>query len=109
MSHTNSNTFYPAPARTNAGLVASQSITVSTSAVSVGTAFANTVDFVAFNVQGVAVRYRADGVNPTSTVGHYLAAGTHWVWSRAKFNTAVFIRDTAAASDATIFASPEQV
>lgn len=109
MSHTNSNTFYPAPARTNAGLVASQSTTVSTSAVAGGTAYADTVDFVAFNVQGVGVRYRADGVNPTSTVGHLLAANTHWVWSRAKFNSAMFIRDTAAASDATIFSSPEQV
>ena len=109
MSHTNSATFYPAPARTNAGLVASQSITVSTTAIGVGTAYADTVDFVAFNVQGVAVRYRADGVAPTSTVGHYLAANTHYVWSRVKFNTALFIRDTAAGSDATIFSSPEQV
>lgn len=109
MSHTNSATFFPFPARTNAGLVASQSLTVGTSAVSVGTAYADTVDFVAFNVQGVGIRYRADGVAPTSTVGHLLAANTHWNWSRAKFNSAQFIRDTAAGADGTIFSSPEQV
>lgn len=109
MSHTNSATFHPFPARTSAGPVASQSITVSTTAISVGTPYADTVDFVSFDVQGVAVRYRTDGTNPTSTVGHYLAAGTRDTWGRAKFNAAVFIRDTAAASDATIFSSPEQV
>lgn len=109
MSKVNTATFFPFPARNASGKIASQSITVSTSAIGVTTAYADTVDVVTFDVQTSAVRARWDGTDPTSTVGHYLAANTSYTWSRTQFNDAKFIRDTSASVDATIFCSPGQV
>ena len=88
------------------GIVASQSITVSTAAIAIGTAFdAQYVKTVTFDVQDQAVRVRFD-TDPTSTVGHVLPAGSAYEWDVARFNRAKFIRISTATGDATIFASP---
>lgn len=101
------NVLYPYPARAGASAVASQSITVSTVAIGVTTAFEqNDVPIVTFDVQGSDVRVRWDGTDPTSTVGHILPASTAYTWSSVQFNGAKFIRDSGASSDATIFVSP---
>ena len=85
--------------------VASQSLTVSTSAVAFGTAFKSTTNLIVFDVQGQNVRTRWDGTDPTSTVGHILYAGQAYTWDKAQAAAAKFIRISTAASDATIFAS----
>lgn len=104
------NVLYPAPARSGNAAVAAQSLTVSTAAVSFGTTYdPNSVPIVTLDIQGgVNVRARFDGTDPTSTVGHLLYSGMAYTWSAAMFNAAKFIRDTSAASNATIFASPLQ-
>mgnify|MGYP003656647526 CR=1 FL=1 len=93
--------------------VASQSLTVSTAAVAPtgytsSTAVGNN-SVVVFDVQGYAVRVRWDGTDPTSTVGHYLPAIAGYTWDVDQFNAAKFIRDTAAAGDATVFSSAFQI
>lgn len=99
---------FPHPARDSSGLIAGQSIAVSTSAISAGTAYdAKSVRTVTFDIQAQDVRVRFDGVNPTSTVGHILPSGTAYEWSVDRFNNAIFIRSSAATGDATIFASPD--
>lgn len=100
---------YPYPARSGASAVASQSITVSTVAIGVTTAYAIPgVDMITFDIQGYDVRVRFDGTDPTSTVGHILPASTAYTWATNQFNAAKFIRDSTATADATIFASPMQ-
>ena len=55
-----------------------------------------------------AIRWRADGTAPTPTSGMYLAAGGYLSWTdplvdySALIDRAQFIRDSAAAGDATI-------
>jgi hypothetical protein len=100
------NVLYPYPARSGSSAVASQSISVSTVAIGVGTAFdQNSSPIITFDVQDNDVRVRWDGTNPTSSVGHILPASTAYTWSCAQFNAAKFIRVSA---DAVIFASPMQ-
>ena len=60
-------------------------------------------------MQGYAVRVRWDGTDPTATVGHYLPASSGYTWDVDQFNAAKFIRDTAAAGDATVFSSAFQI
>lgn len=105
------NVLYPKPAFLGApaAAVASQSLTVSVTAVQIGTAFVIPgVDLVTFDIQGQNVRVRWDGVAPTGTVGHILYAGLGYSWTTSQFNSAQFIRISTAASDATIFASAMQ-
>lgn len=91
------------------GVIASQSITVSTIAIGVTTAFDTTyVGMVTFDVQDQPVRVRWDGFDPTSTVGHVLPATTAYTWNTAQFNAAKFIRDTSSTASATIFCSGMQ-
>ena len=45
--------------------------------------------------EGGAVRWRADGTDPTNDVGHYLAATSTLEW-RGPFDTIKFIEDDAA-------------
>jgi len=104
---------YPMRGMAGSSAIPSQSLTVSTAAVSPtgftsGAISSSGATMVFFDVQGVAVRTRADGTNPTSSVGHYLAAGTSYTWDVQRYNSSVFIRDTGAATDATIFASALQ-
>lgn len=100
---------YPYPARSGSSVIASQSITVSTVAIGVTTAFAIPgVDMVTFDIQDQDVRVRWDGTDPTSTVGHILPASTAYTWASNQFNAAKFIRHSAATGDATIFCSPMQ-
>lgn len=109
MAHNNIGPLYPYPARTVTGAIASQSITVSTVAIAVTTAFVGTsVDMVTFDIQGYDVRARWDGTDPTSTSGHILPASTAYTWACNQFNAAKFIRDSTATADATIFCSPMQ-
>lgn len=103
--------FFPRRSIASGTPVPAQSLTVSTVSVS-PTGFTNSVnggggvDFVTFDVQTSNVRVRLDGTAPTSTVGTLLYAGTNYTWNVDLFNNAKFIRDTAAAADATIFAHP---
>lgn len=110
------NALYPKPAfvgGSSSTAVASQSTTVSTVAIA-ATGYTNEVnanttsgvDFVTFDVQTSAVRVRWDGTDPTSTVGHYLPVQGAYTWTVSQYNSAKFIRDTAASADAVIFASP---
>lgn len=108
MPFNNLGPLYPYPAAASGANTASQSLTVSTSAVAIGTAFPATTDMVTFDVQTNTVRARWDGTDPTSTVGHILYAGNSYTWSRSQFNAAKFIRISTATADATIFASPMQ-
>ena len=110
MSYNNIRPLYPFRAMSGSSPVASQSLTVSTAAVS-PTGFTaapavNGVELVTFDVQTSNLRVRWDGTNPTSTVGHLLFAGTNYTWPTSMYNAAVFIRDTAATADGTVFASP---
>lgn len=108
MPFNNIGPLYPYPAKSAGSTVASQSITVSTAAIGVTTAFAVPVEMVTFDVQGYDVRVRWDGTDPTSTTGHILPASTAYTWAANQFNAAKFIRDSTATADATIFASPMQ-
>lgn len=90
------------------GPVPSQSLTVSTAAVAFGTTFADTTNQVTFDIQGVDVRARWDGTDPSGTVGHILPAGTAYTWDKAMAAAAKFIRISTASSDATIFLSETQ-
>lgn len=85
--------------------VASQSLTVSTAAVPFGTAFNAASELVTFDIQGVDIRARWDGTDPTGTVGHILPAGTAYTWNKSMAASATFIRISTASSDATIFLS----
>ena len=59
-------------------------------------------------VGGQPVRWRADGTDPTSTTGMYVAAGAYidWtdpLWDYYAFLSRVeFIRDSTAGADATL-------
>lgn len=100
------NVLYPYPARASGSIVASQSITVSTVAIGVTTAFdVNACPLTTFDIQAADVRVRWD-TDPTSTVGHILPASTAYTWATTQFNSAKFIRDSAATGDAVIFVSP---
>jgi hypothetical protein len=106
MSYDITHPIYPMCAIGTSGIIASQSITVSTAAIGIGTAFDPTVvKTVTFDVQDQGVRVRFD-TDPTSTVGHILPASTAYEWDVARFNRAKFIRISTATGDATIFASP---
>ena len=98
---------YPKRAVDTSGVVSDASITVSTTAIAITTAYdPQYVGQVTFDVQGYDVRARWTGTDPTSTVGHILPASTAYTWDVAQFNAAKFIRDVSAAGDATIFHSP---
>lgn len=104
------NVLYPKPAVSNTTKLASQSLTVSTVAVAPtgytdASAGGAGCQLVTFDIQAVDVRCRWDGTDPTSTVGHLLKANNAYTWAVSQYNSAKFIRDTAAAADATIFAS----
>ncbi len=91
--------------------IADQTVTVSTSAVGVtgyttpGTPGSQAVPLVTFDVQTANLRCRWDGVNPTSTTGHLLTAGSSYTWDASMYNNAKFIRDTAAVADGVVWAS----
>jgi hypothetical protein len=103
---------YPRPAYDGAGnQIPSQSLTVSTAAVAAaGFAIpaAGGPEMVTFDVQGVDVRCRWDGTDPTGSVGHVLPAGSAYTWWVTQWNNAKFIRISTAATDATLFASGAQ-
>lgn len=97
---------YPKRAMATTGSpVASQSITVSTSAIGYTTLPNANSNLVTFDVQDNDVRVRWDGVDPTGTVGHILPAGTAYTWDKDQFIAAKFIRISTASADAIIFAS----
>lgn len=113
MSYNIDKALYPQPAFFNSSPIASQSTTVSTVSVAatgytneVTSTTNNGVNFVTFDVQTSAVRVRWDGTDPTSTVGHYLPVQGAYTWTVSQYNSAKWIRDTAATADAVIFASP---
>lgn len=88
--------------------VASQSFTVSNSAVAVTTAYVYpTTQLVTFDVQSQNVVARWDGTSPTASVGHILVAGSAFTWDVDQFNNCKFIRQ--GSSDAVIFCSPMTV
>lgn len=113
MAYSSQNVSYPKRAMLGASPVASQSLTVSTSAVSptgyTGSTAVGANSVVSFDVQAYNVRVRWDGTDPTSTVGHLLYVGSAYTWNVDQFNAARFIRDTAAAGDAIIFSSAFQI
>lgn len=49
------------------------------------------------------MRYRLDGSNPTATVGHYLSGNNEAIIDRETFEQMVFIRDTGAGSDGSLY------
>lgn len=105
------NVLYPKRSITGTTPVPAQSLTVSTVAVAAtgytaATSGTSPVQLVTFDVQTSNIRVRWDGTDPTSTVGTLLYAGTNYTWNVAQYDAAKFIRDTAATSDATIFAHP---
>jgi len=112
MANSSLNVIYPQRAVDNTGTaVASQSLTVSTAAVSATGYTADPggtthVQLVTFDVQTSPVRVRWDGTSPTSTVGHFLPVSSAYTWPASQYNAAKFIRDSTASVDATIFASP---
>lgn len=108
MGLANKATFYPAPARSYTGAIASQTITVTTGATTASAYDTGMVSMVTFDVQDQPVRVRWDGSAPTATSGHVLPADSAYTWSVHIFNNAQFIRDSAASGNATIFASPVQ-
>jgi len=105
MSFNINHPLYPQRAFLAGSAVASQSLTVSTSVVSLGTAFSPSTNLVTFDVQDQDVRVRWDGTNPTSTAGHVLPAGTAYTWDAQQAAAAKFIRASTASADATIFVS----
>lgn len=109
MAFTQVHALYPKRAQNTAGTIASQSITVSTVAIGVTTAFDTILaGMVTFDVQDQNVRVRWDGTDPTSTVGHVLPASTAYTWDTDQFNNAKFIRDVSSTGSATIFCSAMQ-
>jgi hypothetical protein len=113
MAYSSQNVSYPKRAMLAGSPVASQSLTVSTSAVSpagyTGSSDVGANSVVSFDVQAFNVRVRWDGTDPSATVGHLLYVGSAYTWNVDQFNAARFIRDTAATGDATIFSSPFQI
>lgn len=63
-------------------------------------------DFVEgyFEVQGGPVRWKAAGVDPTSSAGHLLDDANVLIWT-ADPSAIKFIRDAAAVADATVVAT----
>ena len=59
-------------------------------------------------VGAAAIRWRADGTDPTSTVGMFVAAGSYIDWTdpmgdyQGLIDRVEFIRDSTAAGDATL-------
>lgn len=96
----------PLRARTTGSVIASQTLTVSTAAVTFTAFSVPDTKWVVFDVVTSPVRCRWDGTAPTSTVGHKLLVGVTYQWEVEMFNAAKFIRDTSASVDATLFASP---
>lgn len=101
---------YPKRAMSNDTPITSQTLTVSTAAVSF-TGFTapnavNGVQLVVFDVQGNDVRCFWEGTTPTGTTGHILPASSAYAWDCAQFNAAQFIRISTATADAVIVASP---
>ena len=101
---TSLNYLYLKPTVVNNAGVSGQTLTVSSSSVSLAatTAFNVSTTNVVLDVQANNVYCTFDGQTPSSTVGHILYAGQNYTWSKAAAITAKFIRVT---SDATIWAS----
>lgn len=106
MASASESTFFPTPAISLGTRVASQAITITTSAGSPTAYDTGVVKTVCFDIQSQPVRVRWDGTDPTDSVGHILPATTTYQWGVNQFNAARFIRDSAATGNATIFASP---
>ena len=103
------NTLYLKPAVVAGTAIPDQRLTVDATAggVQFGTAFHALTTCVLLDVQTAGVYVTFDGSAPTTTNGHYLAAGTSYTWSRASATAAKFIRE--AAVSAAVQASEFQV
>lgn len=99
-------TLVPVPATTSGDIIASQTLTVSTTSVSAPVFATPDTRWVLFEVITSNVRVRWDGTAPTSTLGHLLFVNYGYLWPVNMFSGAKFIRDSGASVDATIFASP---
>jgi len=108
----NTTALYPKRSLASGSPVASQSLSVSTTAVAptgytASTAGFGGVQLVTFDVQGATVRARWDGTDPTASVGHVLSSGASYTWDVSQFNACKFIRQDA--TNATIFSSPMSI
>ena len=62
--------------------------------------------FVMISPNAYAIRFRFDGIAPTSTVGHYLGVGDLFeITTYDMIQDLLMIRDTAAAGDANVSVS----
>lgn len=87
-----------------------QTITVSTIAIGLTVATIDRDEEALVTVETQPVRFRFDGTDPTSTVGHLLAANDILkLNSRDQLSRVRFIRSSAATGDATLQCSYGQV
>lgn len=99
------NPLYPKASWASNAAVASQSLSVtSTAAVQKTTEFNTITDLVMFDVKTNTVYVTVDGSTPTAsgTVGHALSPGTQYTWSKGLVSGAKFI---GGAGTATIYFS----
>ena len=98
------NYLYLKPTVRSNAAVSGQSLTVSSTSVSLAatTQFDKDTNAVVLDIQSNNVYCTFDGQTPSSSVGHILYAGQNYTWSKAAAITAKFIRVT---NDATIWAS----
>jgi len=103
------NTLYLKPAVVNGTPVTDQRLTVDATAggLQFATAFNAATTCVLVDVQTAGVYVTFDNSAPTTTNGHYLAAGTSYTWSKATATAAKFIRE--ASTSAAVHASEFQV
>jgi len=83
---------------------ADQIVTVGATHVHLGALHANTTH-VLISVEDAEIRYRTDGTDPTSTVGHRLEPRNSVVWVKARAARASFIRGYTGLKDATLHVS----
>lgn len=84
--------------------------TVSTAAVSLSGVTGKRPRHVLIYVGSAPIRWRADGTDPTSTTGMYVAAGAYLDWTGVDDYSGMIsklrlIRDTSASGDATLAVS----
>lgn len=107
MSFSIVNPLYPKPARYQNAAVASQALTVTSTAAVSFAAFADTTQAVMFDIQGADTYATVDTTTPGSGTAHILYQRTNYTWSKAMATAAKFKATTT--TNCTIVASELQV
>lgn len=106
MSAYNLHNILPLPTWSGSSAVASQAITVTSTATKQFAAFNKSTDAVVLDIQVANVWCTFDGTTPATGTAHILSQGQQFTWSKAAASAAKFVATTT--TNAIIVASEFQ-